>query len=94
MYLVHVISFIKVAFLCTGVEKNNNDCKKHYFSSSRHDPTVDILQTEAILEMLTHETETIPSCQQQKRAYSKRDHDYWEGGGIQEARAAKRHHSD
>ena len=36
----------------TGVEKNNDDAKRNYFSSNRHDAAGDILRTEAILEEL------------------------------------------
>ena len=36
----------------TGLEKNNADAKRNYFSSSRWDAAADIIQTEARLEAL------------------------------------------
>ena len=77
-----------------GVEKNNDDSKRNYFSSNRHDATAEILKTEARLETLASGTDTIPSCRREKRAYHKRDTGYWDEGGIIESRAAKRHHHE
>ena len=60
-----------------GVEKNNDDAKRHFFSGNRHDAAKDILVTEARLEHLEYE---VPTCVRQKRGYTKRDTDYWENG--------------
>lgn len=68
-----------------GVEKNNDDNKRHYFSSNRHDAAASMLRTEAILETLKHGTSTTPSCVRDKQPYTKHNVDYWKEG-IFEAR--------
>ena len=69
----------KAHFQLQNFEKNNDDAKKNYYSSNRHDPCGDILVTEARIEELA-------DTARQKRPYTKRDDQYWEGGGIQEVR--------
>ncbi len=59
----------------TGVEKNNDDAKRHYYSGNRHDAARDILLTEARIEKLAWDT---PSCVRTKRKYTKKNADYWE----------------
>ncbi len=39
-----------------GVEKNNDDAKRHYYSGKRHDAARDILLTEARMEKLERDT--------------------------------------
>ena len=73
---------------CIGVEKNNDDAKRNYFSSNRHDAAGDILLTEARLEELQRGKYGV--CVRKKRAYEKTDDAYWIEGGIQESRRAKR----
>lgn len=68
------------------MEKNNDDCKRNYFSSNRHDAARDILVAEARLEQLVRGAPGIPSCVRKKRSYEKKDTEYWEEGGILEAR--------
>ena len=60
-----------------GVEQNNADAKRNYFSSSRWNAAADILQTEVRLEQLS-------SYERQKRQYTK--HKYWSKGGIELSR--------
>ena len=72
----------------TGVEKNNDDAKRNYFSSNRHDAAGDILRTETILEELRRGKFGV--CVRKKRAYEKTNDAYWNEGGIQESRRAKR----
>ena len=64
----------------TGVEKNNDDAKRNYYSSNRHDAAGDILRAEARLEKLRRGTTEIESCVRQKRKYDKGDSGYWEDG--------------
>ena len=75
-----------------GVEKNNDDSKRNYFSSNRRDATAEILKTEARLETLAGGADTLPKCRSEKRPYHKRDTGYWDEGGIIQSRAAKRPH--
>ena len=70
--------------LSTGVEKNNDDAKHHFYSSNRHDPCGEVLRTEKRLETLDS------TCRRKKRAYNKRDTEYWTAG-ISQQRAEKRH---
>ena len=65
-----------------GVEKNNDESKRAYYYSNRHDPAADILKTKHRLEVLKQ------TCTREKRSYEK-DEGYWFGGGIQQKR--KRH---
>ena len=58
-----------------GVEKNNDDAKRHYYSGNRHNAARDILLTEARMEKLEKVT---PACIRQKREYKKRNSEYWE----------------
>ena len=57
-----------------GVEKNNDDAKRNYYSSSRHDAAKEILHTEARLDQLRD------SCYRSKRKYEKVDSSYWDDG--------------
>ena len=60
-----------------GVEKNNDDAKRNYFSSNRHDAAKEILATEARLETLRNGTQDRESCVRQKRKYEESDSVYW-----------------
>ena len=79
--------------LFIGVEKNNDNSKRHYFSSNKHDAAGEIIQCEATLEMLQNGIRGFPSCER-KRPYQKQKDEYWNGGGIQEARRNKRQHPE
>ncbi len=57
-----------------GVEKNNDDAKRHYYSGKRHDAARDILLTEARTEKLERDT---PTCIRKKTEYTKRNSEYW-----------------
>ena len=72
-----------ILFSCTGVEKNNDDAKRNYFSSNRWDAASDILETEYRLEKLS-------SYNRQKRKYEKQDENDWCGGGIEESRSKRK----
>ena len=65
--------------MCThaGVEKNNDDAKRNYFSSNRHNAAGDILLSEARLEDLRRGNEERDSCVRLKRSYEKRSVEYW-----------------
>ena len=57
----------------------NHDARRNYRSSNRWDAAVEILKTEFRLEQgREHE--------RAHRQYTKRNHEYWFGGGIQEER--------
>ena len=73
-----------VSFNNAGVEKNNDDCRRNYFSSNKWDAPGDILRTEARLEYLSSQG----YCRE-KREYTKRNTQYWEGGGIEESRTKR-----
>ena len=75
------------------MEKNNDDSKQHYFSSNKHDAASEIIRCEARLEILCSGTKGFPSCERQNSPYQKHDSEYWNEGGIQEARR-KRQHTD
>ena len=75
-----------------GVEKNNDDCKRNYFSSNRHDAATEIIKADVRLQTLDQGTAGLPSCRRVKRPYRKADTEYWEEGGIQQLRASKRQH--
>ena len=64
-----------------GVEKNNDDAKRHYYSGNRHDAARDILLTEARMEKLERDT---PTCIRRKREYTKRNSEYWEKKNLTE----------
>ena len=85
--MVVLVSYI----LCTirGVEKNNDDSKRHYFSSNKHDAPGKINKSECRQEALRQGVWEHPSCVQQKRNYSKVDSDYW-NEGIKEVRKRSR----
>jgi len=53
-------------FLGQGVEKNNDDGKRHYFSSNRHDAAAEIVRADERLEILRAD------WQRGKRHYRKR----------------------
>ena len=50
----------------SGVEKNNDDGKRHYFSSNRHDAAAEIVRADERLEILR------TNWQREKRPYRKR----------------------
>lgn len=54
-----------------GVEKNNDDAKRNYFSSNLHNPAGEVLKAEWRLE----QTE---QYRRRKRKYCKRNLDYWQ----------------
>ena len=56
-----------------GVEKNNDDSRRNYLSSNRHDAPRETLVTEARLEQLSEFERT-------KRQYTKADDAYWNDG--------------
>ena len=66
-----------------GVEKNNDDLKRHYYSSNRHDAPANMLLTEAIIDNMRYGTPTLPSCARQKRSYVKHNEEYWTEGIFQ-----------
>ena len=72
--------------ISVGVEKNNDDAKRHYYSSNRHDAPRDILLTEARLEVLQREE---PSVVREKRTYMKCNAEYWEKGIIEQRRSKR-----
>ena len=78
---VYTYMYDLCAFL-SGVEKNNNDAKRNYFSSNLHDVTGEALKAEWWLE----QTET---SKRTKRKYNKKDENYWQDG-IREARKRPR----
>ena len=51
------------------MEKNNDDSKRHYFSSNKHDAASEIIHCEARLEMLRNGTKGFHSRERQKRPY-------------------------
>ena len=54
-----------------GVEKNNDDARKHYLSSNHFDAPMEVLLTEGRLEKLC-------KYEREKRDYEKVSMDYWE----------------
>ena len=86
-------TFLSNTCFIAGVEKNN-DSKRHYFSSNKHDAPGEIIRSEARQEALRQGVWDHPTCVRQKRSYSQRDKDYWEGGGIQEMRKRSRGDSE
>ena len=83
MYM-HPIIYLLTEILLTGVEKNNANAKRNYFSSSRWELP---LHTEARLELL-HEKE------RKKWQYTKQDMEYWTQGGIEQSRSKRKSPSD
>ena len=77
-------------YLSTGVEKNNDTSKRNYFSSNRHDASAEIIRSDYRLEVLKRGAFGHPSCEREKRPYTKRDNEYWDEGGIQEVRKLAR----
>ena len=73
----------------TGVEKNNDDSKRHYFSSNKHDAPGEIIRIECRQEALRQGAWDHPTCVR-KRSYTKQEEEYWTGGGIQEVRKRAR----
>ena len=73
-----------------GVEKNNDDSKRHYFSSNKHDAPGEIIRSEFRQEALRQGVWNHSTCIRQKRNYTKVDSGYWDGGGIQEVRKRSR----
>ena len=72
LFTIHYFDFI-IFFFGLGVEKNNDDSKRHYFSSNKHDAASEIIRCEARLEMLCSGTKGFPSCERQKCPYQKHD---------------------
>lgn len=60
-----------VSVVRIGVEKNNDDARRHFMSSNHHDAAREVLLTEARLVKLGEYA-------RQKRGYSKTDRSYWE----------------
>ena len=68
---------------CTGVEKNNDDCRRiHLHKSNKWDAATDVL-------LVSKRLETLSDCQRTPREYKKRNDDYWMSG-IKEKRAKLR----
>ncbi len=88
--IVVVIRYDFVLNYFIGVEKNNDDSKRHYYSSNKHDAPVELIRSEVRLEVLARGKDGYPSCQRMKRPYNKACDEYWHGGGIQEDRRIKR----
>ena len=80
-YLISPVNLPRDSFL--GVERNNADAKRNYFSSSRWNAAADILQTEVRLEQLS-------GYERQKRQYTKHNDDYWYEGGIELSRSKRK----
>ena len=72
---INILLELTTNYSITGVEKNIDDAKRHYYSGNRHDAARDILLTEARIEKLTWDT---PTCVRTKRKYTKKNADYWE----------------
>ena len=49
---INILLELTTNYSITGVEKNNDDAKRHYYSGNRHDAARDILLTEARIEKL------------------------------------------
>ena len=84
-YVLHV-------YVHVGVEKNNDDSKRHYFSSNKMEATAKILSCDYRLEVMRQGVWRHFSCHREKRRYTQRDEEYWNNGGIQEARERKALH--
>ena len=82
----YTIIMLHTVLLFAGVEKTVMTLKRHYFSSNKHDAPGEIIWSEARQEAPWQGVWYHPSCVRQKRSYTKRDEDYWAGGGIQEVR--------
>lgn len=74
-------------YVYVGVEKNNDDAKRHFHSCNGHDPSKDMLLAEATMDALKRMQ---PSVVRQKRAYTKRNAEYWEGGIVDQRRSKRR----
>ena len=76
---VHIVMYILIMY--TGVEKNNDDSKCHYFSSNKHDSPGEIIRSECQQEALRQSVRDHPTCARRMRSYYKRDDvkDYWKG---------------
>ena len=70
-------------FSSVGVEKNNDDAWRNYFSSNRWDACGDMLRTEIRLEKLSS------TCQRKKRKYEKHDTEYWSHKKTEECQAKR-----
>ena len=73
--------------LVAGVEKNNDDAQRNYFSSNLHDPAGEVLKAEGRLEVTEQH-------RREKRKYTKGDDAYWKEGGMCEARKLQRTDSE
>uniref|UniRef100_A0A1X7T8W8 Uncharacterized protein n=1 Tax=Amphimedon queenslandica TaxID=400682 RepID=A0A1X7T8W8_AMPQE len=60
-------------FTGQGVEKNNDNARRHYQSSNHFDPPKEVLLTEKRLSKLSHTARS-------KRPYEKADIEYWNNG--------------
>ena len=65
----HIITFI-ICPITKGVEKNNDDARRNYFSSNLQDPCGEVLKAEGRLE-------TTAEYKRNKRQYIKRNEEYW-----------------
>ena len=77
-----------------GVEKNNDDSERQYFSSNKMDAVAEIVRCDYRLEAMRQGVWGYPSCHREKRKYTQRDDEYWNNGGIQEARKKARERED
>ena len=68
-----------------GVEKNNDDARRHFMYSNRHDAAKEVLLTEARLVKLG------PTCGREKRAYHKTNNEYREKGILKKRRRTSDH---
>ena len=50
LMFINILLELTTNYSITGVEKNNDDAKRHYYSGNRHDAAHDILLTEARIE--------------------------------------------
>lgn len=74
--LVQSLNYIKVVFvyfLMLGVENNNNDAKRNYFSSNLHDVFKEVIKAEWRLK-------NSEKHDRRNRKYDKKDDNYWNEG--------------
>ena len=81
---------VNCTYCNTGVEKNNDDSKRHYFSSNKHDAPGEIIRSEYCQETLQRDAWGHPTCVGQKYSYTKHDDEYLNGGDIQDVRKCAR----
>ena len=79
---INILLELTTNYSITGVEKNNDDAKRHYYSGNRHDAARDILLTEARIEKLAYELKESTQRRTQttgRKKYWKRErgHRHW-----------------